>query len=107
MHGLLSEAETKKESSVSEKQKMSEYLSLWKEACKYERAMRWNSDMLSSCEKRLVSIRDELAKTVQPNCGSATLPSRRVYVDGQYTVLIVEWDNKSGRACVGVHEPEK
>lgn len=92
---------------MSERSRMAAYLQLWKEAREHEAEAKQHRLRAEAARNELEHLRVELCKTVQPRCGSATQPSRRIYTDGQYTTMIVEWDDKVSRPTISVQEPEQ
>lgn len=91
----------------SKRDEMMRYLALYKEIQEARSVIKYHEQLITAYEDEQSKLHDVLHKSVQPRCGSATQPSRRIVTDGQYTTLIVEWDDKSSSPAIRVQEPEK
>jgi hypothetical protein len=73
---------------------------------KYQEAykvLKEQEAVIKEAGDQLNTLRAQLADTVQPVCGSAHLPSRRVYRGHDVChVLIVQWEDKIQRGLVSV-----
>lgn len=85
---------------------MEEYLRNYKELESLSRKMKLDQELFRKLQDRNDTIAPQLSKSVQPVCGSATMPHIRTYVDGQYTTLTVHWDGSLQRGRISVTENE-
>ena len=92
---------------MSMREQMAKYLSAYKRWKEAKAEIERHTKIREACGLEMASLQKELEVSVQPRCGSATQPSRRIYTDGQYTTLIVEWDDKFSRPSFTVQEPEQ
>lgn len=89
------------------REQMARYLDLHKEETETLQTIQSLKQKLTYQQEEKETLQKSLNNSVQPRCGSATKPSRRIWTDGHYTTLIVEWDDKFSRPIISVQEREE
>lgn len=86
---------------------MARYLTLIKLRDENQALVKSAQANVNTIHEEMGTIYQVLKKSVQPRCGSATQPPRRIFTDGHYTTLIVEWSEALNAPIVEVMEPER
>lgn len=92
---------------VSLRDQMARYLALIKQRDLDRSTLKELQGRINRANEEMGTIYQVLKTSVQPRCGSATQPPRRIFTDGNYTTLIVEWSDKHGGPIIEVQEPER